>query len=358
MLLYEGPAGELDLISIKKFMNAGGDDRESALVRTAALLLEGIAVHAVECDSTELSNFQISVRKLRHEVEAMAPPSEILVSTGATIKVMETYNRGIERFIRVRGKQYEEMLAMLSQALIEISHAGESSVQNLLKIEKDLQAVTQIDDLRELKLKLSASLKTLSKEIQVQEQDSKQFTRSLERKVRQVQAYSLDEEPETDPVTGLSGHLAAARAISDAIDSGKPSCVAVFCVERLPLINSQFGVATGDQVLRLFSDHLAQQLSPTDNLFRWRGPVLLAVVNRKGGVQELGAELKRNAPTRLQHNISVGARTVLISISSSWSLLRTSDFKSAEDLLLKVDAFAAIQPMGSAANTRDPVIPG
>jgi UDP-N-acetylglucosamine transferase subunit ALG13 len=171
-------------------MNAGSDDRESALVRTAALLLEAIAVHAVECDATELSNFQISVRKLRHEVEAMAPPSEILVSTGATIKVMETYNRGIERFIRVRGKQYEEMLAMLSQALIEISHAGESSIQNLLKIEKDLQAVTQIDDLRQLKLKLSESLKTLSKEIQVQEQDSKQFTRNLERKVRQVQAYS------------------------------------------------------------------------------------------------------------------------------------------------------------------------
>jgi GGDEF domain-containing protein len=346
------------VISIKKFMTGGGDERLSALTRTAALLLEGIAVHAVECDPAELNSFQISVRKLRHEVEAMASPSEILVSTGATIKVMETYNRGIERFIRVRGKQYEEMLAMLSQALIEISHAGDSSVQNLQKIEKDLHSVTQIDDLRELKLKLSVSLKTLSKEIQVQEEDSKQFTQNLEKKVRQVQAYSLQEEPETDSVTGLSGHIAAARGIADVINSGKQSCIAVFCVERLPLINSQFGSATGDQVLRLFSDHLAQKLSSNDHLFRWRGPVFLAIMNRRDGVQELGAELKRNAPTRIQHNVSVGARTVLISISSSWSLLRTSDFQCAEDLLLKVDAFAALQSTGSAPNPRDSLIPG
>jgi GGDEF domain-containing protein len=291
-------------------------------------------------------------------VESMAPPSEILVSTGATIKVLETYNRGIERFIRVRGKQYEEMVAMLSQALIEVSHAGESSIQNLQKIEKDLQAVTQIDDLRELKLKLSESLKTLSKEIQTEEQQSKQFTRNLERKVKQVQAYSLEEEPETDAATGLPGHLAATRAIDALMDSGKRSCIAIFYVDRLTLINAQFGVVTGDHVLRQFSDHLRQLVSPNDTLFRWRGPVLLAIGDRRGGMQELAAELKRKAPTRLQFNVTVGSRNVMLSISSSWILLQASDFRCAGDLLLKVDAFAASQSTGSVVSARDPLIPG
>ena len=130
---------------------AGGEDRLSALARTAALLLEGIAVHAVECDAADHKSFQNSVRKFRDEVESSdSSPSEILVSTGSTIKVIETYNRGMERFIRVRRKQHEEMVAMLSQALIEATHAGESSTINLHTIEKDLHAVTQLDDLRDL----------------------------------------------------------------------------------------------------------------------------------------------------------------------------------------------------------------
>ena len=71
------------MISIKKLLNAKLQIPASDLMRVAALLLEGIAVHAVECDSLERAEFQHVLRRYRRQVEEMAQPGDVLVATGA-----------------------------------------------------------------------------------------------------------------------------------------------------------------------------------------------------------------------------------------------------------------------------------
>jgi GGDEF domain-containing protein len=331
------------VISIKKLLNARPNADSAALLRVATLLLEGIALHAVECDPAERSEFQNAIRKCRRQVEDMEVSGDVLVSTGAAIQTLENYNRGIERFIRIRGKGLEEMVGMLKKSLIEISHAGESAVQNLNGIEKDLHGISQIDDLRELKTKLASSLKILAEETTRQKNQSEHLTADLEKTISGAQCALQGSSVEFDSITGLAGHAAAVRAMSALVSAGESRYVAVFCVERLDLINSRFGFAAGDQILVIFSQYVAQQLSGTDKLFRWRGPGVVAILQRPGNFSEVQFELRRSASARLEHSISIGSRLVLLPIAQSWSLLKLSGDTSAEDLSAKIDAFVASQ---------------
>jgi GGDEF domain-containing protein len=331
------------LISIKKLLYAKQDVSASDLLRVAALLLEGIAVHAVECDPIERTEFQHVLRRYRRQVEEMAESGDVLVATGAAIQTLENYNRGVERFIRIRTKAYEEMVGMFSKVLIEVTNAGESAVTNLNRIEKDLHGASQIDDLRELKHKLADSLKALSDETSRQKRHSEELTLDLGQKLETAQAPWQTPTLELDSITGLAGHTAATRELSSLIAAGESRFVAVFCVERLDLINSRFGFAAGDQILMMFSQYVAQQLSGNDKLYRWRGPGVVAILARSGGLSEVQSELRRSASARLEHSVVIGARSVLLPITQAWSLLRLAGNSSADDLFAKIDSFVASQ---------------
>jgi GGDEF domain-containing protein len=335
---------ELALISIKKLLNATQDPVAAGLTRVTSLLLEGIAIHAVECDTGDRNEFQSSIRRFRKIVEGMSDPSEILVTTGAAIQTLENYNRGIERFIRIRGKEYEEMVGMFSKALLEVSNAGESSTQSLQRIEKDLRSVSQIDNLRELKAKLGESLKALSEESARQKRCSEDLANAMQENLTIAQSpVSTRAAVEMDPITGLAGHSAAERELRVLIAAGESRYVAIFCVERLDLINSRFGFAAGDQILMMFSQYVAQQLSGNDRLFRWRGPCVVAILARQGNFSELQAELRRAASVRLEHNVTIGSRSVLLPISQCWSVLKVSGTSGPEELFARVDSFVAGQ---------------
>jgi GGDEF domain-containing protein len=330
------------VISIKKLLNASREPDPAAFLRVSTLLLEGIAVHAVDCDPVERDNFQTTMRKFRRQVEENKVAGDILVSTGAAIQALENYNRGIERFIRIRGKEYEEMVGMFSKALIEISHAGQSAAQNLGRIEKDLRGASQIDDLRDLKTKLGESLKALSEETTRQQQQNQELAGRMEERLEAAKASALISPVEFDAITGLAGHTAATRDLSALIAAGESRYVAVFCVERLDLINSRFGFAAGDQILVLFTQYVAQQLGGSDKLYRWRGPGIVAVLSRRGSVADVQFELRRAASVRLEHNVTIGSRSVLLPISQSWSLLQLAG-GTADDLFVKIDSFVASQ---------------
>src|SRR4051794_40759222 len=317
-------------------------DKSADAARVASLLLEGIAVHAIECDPTERTDFQNSIRKFSRLVEEASEDGGILVLMGAAIQTLENYNRGIERFVRVRGKEYEEMVGMFSKAVLEIANAGDSAIQNLNRIEKDLRNVSQVDDLRELKAKLGESLKALSAETTRQRRQTDDITSSMKEDLLTAQNPTGPGAPvEIDPITGLPGFSAAERELRVSLASGKSKYVAIFCVDRLDLINSRFGFAAGDQILMMFSQYVAQQLSGDDKLFRWRGPCVVAILTRPGSFAELQAELRRAASARLEHNVSIGARSVLLPITQSWSVLQMSGSSTPEDLFARIDSFVA-----------------
>ncbi len=153
---------------------------------------------------------------------------------------------------------------------------------------------------------------------------------------------------EIDLVTGLPSFQMIPPALGVAVAAGRNSYAVLLCVDRIEIINSRFGSASGDRVLISLGERLAQRFSGADLLFRWRGPGFLAIIERTESEMAVRDEVARAVSARLEQEIELGGRSVLLPISSSWVLVPLKN-SSAETVLKKLDVF-------SHAQARAPVV--
>jgi GGDEF domain-containing protein len=327
-------------------MNEGDAANEA---RVAWLVLEAVACHAIEIDPTECQAFQATIRALVTKME-QSSGSGTMVLAGEAIKSIETYNRGIQRSFGSQMKELQSIVSMLTRSMLQVSKGSATSAAKLRMIERQIEKSSQAEDLRALKTQLEQSLETLCEEAAQQERRSEQITEQIRDTMSRPEAAAVLSEAvaDLDMVTGLPNFRAAEQAIRGAISSGTSTYAVLLCVDRVELINSRFGFAIGDRILMLFGQHLAQRLSQSDRLFRWRGAGFLALLDRTGPEISIRAEIARILSARLEQEIELGGRSVLLPIASSWMLTNVAG-STVEKISQKLGTFSAGQ-VGAASN--------
>lgn len=314
-------------------------------MRMAHLLLEAIRLHAVEGDRVDYESLQADMQNLERSLGEHPSAAEVLVMTGAAIKAMEDYNKRTSRFVRAHGLELQEMVAMLTDTIAKISEGSERSLANLQNIEKQLERASVLEDVRLLKGRLSECLQSLREESARQKEESAQSTnelrqelaRALERRAAIGTRYPKDE------VTGLPGRHEAEQCLAAALKGDGHAFAAVFVVDRIQLINQRFGYAVGNRMLMSFTRYLARGLLPNDRLFRWSGPAVLAVLERRGSLETVRMELARIISARLEKTVQVGNRSVTLHVTATWTLFSAAESASLEDTVRKIDAFVCTQ---------------
>jgi GGDEF domain-containing protein len=114
----------------------------------------------------------------------------------------------------------------------------------------------------------------------------------------------------------------------------------VFSIERMAGINARFGCITADELLRNLSRHLTASLGPADQLYRWRGPHLMALIQRDIASASPSMEIARIAEWGSEHAVTVRDREVTVSASVAWDLFPLDVFAGVEDLLASINGFA------------------
>jgi GGDEF domain-containing protein len=320
-----------------------GDDARSHS-RLAWLILEGVACHAVESDETEREEFQTSLREIVAKMEQSKSDAAMLVLTGEAIKSIETYNRGVQRSLGSQIKELQSIASLFTRSMLQISKGTAGSAAKLRHIERQIEKSSQTEDLRVLKTQLEVSLGVICEEAAAQEHRSEEIAGQLRETMSRPEAAALLSEAigDLDMVTGLPNCRAAEQAIRSAITARTGTYAVLFSVERVEVINGRFGFSVGDRILMWFGQHLAQQLSKTDRLFRWRGPGFLALIDRTGPEISIRAEMARMVSARLEQEIELGDRSVLLPISASWMLTSVLD-STLEKVSRKLDTFSASQ---------------
>jgi GGDEF domain-containing protein len=189
---------------------------------------------------------------------------------------------------------------------------------------------------------LEQSLEVICEEAAAQERRSEEISDRLRDAMsRPASAAVLSEAvADFDLVTGLPNVRAAEQALLTAISTGTSTYAVLLSVDRVEIINSRFGAAVGDRILMLFGQHLAQRLSPTDQLFRWRGSGFLALIDRSGPEISVRADVARMVAARLEQEIELGGRSILLPITASWMLTGVAN-STLERISQKLDAFSA-----------------
>lgn len=324
------------------------EEDASSHSRLVWLILEAVACHAIEIDPTERQVFQTSLRNLVTKMEQSTSSGASFVLAGEAIKSIETYNRGVQRALGSQIKELQSIVSLFTRSMLQVSKGSAASADKLHQIERQIEKSSQTEDLRALKVQLEHSLGTICEEAEAQERRSEQINEQIHDAMSRPESAAVLSEAvgDLDLVTGLPNFRAAENAIRSAIAAGTSTYAILLSVERVEVINSRFGFSVGDRILMLFGQHLAQRMSKTDRLFRWRGPGFLALLDRNGPEISVRAEIARMVSARLEQQIDLGGRSVLLPIAASWMLTSVVN-STMEKISRKLDAFSAGQAAGS-----------
>jgi GGDEF domain-containing protein len=331
------------VISLKRFLTLD-DSAAASQARLAWLILEAVACHAVESDPVEHGAFQVSLRNLVTRMEESTNGASQLVLVGEAIKSIEIYNRGVKLSLGSQMKELQSIVSLFTRSMLQLARSSSASSTKLRHIERQIEKSCQAEDLRTIKAQLKESLEAICEESVQQERHAEHVSEQLREAMSRPETAAVLTEAvaDLDLVTGLPNFRVAEQAMRDACVAKTNTFAVLLCVERVEVINSRFGFAVGDRVLMMFGQHLAQCFSQTDRLFRWRGPGFLALLDRTGVEMSVRAEIARVCSTRLEQEIELSGRSVLLPIGSSWMLVNIAK-SSAEEVSQKLDKFMAAQ---------------
>ena len=309
---------------------------EATYRRVIGLLLQGIALHAVEGTNGERKRFQDQMDQCLETASSEPPVSELMALVGRVLRAMEDYNTRTSRFVQQQSADLQQMISMLIQTLIVTGTGGEESSGTLQQIEKSLGRIIGNQDIRILRLRLDECLEGIREEMA--------RTKNEENAPEAATPAENTAPPPRitrDPSTGLKSKEEAEQAIRAAADTPEGKYLLIAVLSRVQALNARFGYALGDRILADFAQHFAKGLSPSDQIFRWKGPAFLAVLDRPGRVETVRAEIRRYADAKLERTLEIGQRTIHISTSATWSLIPAA--APFEELMQQVEAFTAAQ---------------
>ncbi len=330
------------MISLRKFWNAPNqqqDPEPATLLRVVQLLIQGIALHAVEGDPQEYQSFRRDIQEQLEAVEANSAPADLMLSVGAVLKALENYNARTTRHLRMQGAELHHMIAMLTRTVAALGSGNEESVSRLREIEGQLVKTSAIEDVRVLKQRLADCLESIHTEARRQKSESVRAVVSLQEEIRESQQRiaAAGAGPVLDPTTGLPARAAAAAALAEWVLNPKPPYAALFIVDRVVLINTRFGYEVGDRVLNTYLEELRKHLSPADQIFRWSGPAFLALLQRPDRIEKVREHLRFVLSGKIERNFELSNRSALLSISATWAVFAVAP--PLEGLIEQLDSF-------------------
>jgi GGDEF domain-containing protein len=338
----------LNMISLKKYFSRE-PDVETAYRRIIGLFLQGIALHAVEGDKAEFEQFRDDMDRCSATLSPDTSTAELLVVVGGSLRAMEDYNQRTSKFVRRQSTELQHIVSMLTEAVITIGSSSEQSVSRLQNIEKSIEGTQAVEDIQILKLRLKECLEAVHEEAQRQKRDGQDALVTLQQELDNSRERMgiAPAAPEMDAATGLPGKGEAERAIRNALVSPAHKFLVVAVSPRVQAVNARFGYAVGDRVLAALAEHFRKGLSASDQIYRWRGPTLVALIERAESVERIRTEIRQFADARLERTIEIGHRTVLIPISAAWVVF---PLEPPMDVFLKqVEIFTTAQLPREAA---------
>ena len=322
------------MLSIRRFLDQ--PSRSEPASRVLPLILEAIWLHAIEFNPISKRLFQKSIRELEVSLENAESVDEALVRAGELIREFQRYTSEAEQYLVTQGKELHNMVTMLTGTVVDLCGSAAKSARNLQEIGHSLENAKELKDLHLLRSRMAEDLTALRADIESQREQYETIKNTLRQSEQKTAKFSASMS--ADPITGLEDRHTAARAIGELCEADTTFHVAVFQIDNLEGANNRYGFETGDGMLFVFSQHLAQNL-PVDRIFRWRGPSFVAIVERNLSYERARMEIQKLSSSRLEHTLQSGSREIMFPISWSWTLMRVDRHSEATAIIEKIDRF-------------------
>jgi GGDEF domain-containing protein len=340
------------MISIRRFLETKASakvqemDVREALVQMGQVLFEGVATHMVRADEQAAADLQRVFETLGRQLAVYPSSFEIVNISSQALEALQDYQTRNTAFLRRRSQERQSILAMLTETVAVLSDQGDSTVERLQGIEKQLVQVSALDDISALRVSLDQCLREV-RETAAQHRAGSAAT------VERLQ-YQLDcslQNPEPAP-SSASFNVADLELVGDGARTSDStpltSYVGAFKLQSSQHIASRFGEPARQQMLNMIAKRLKALLGPDDRLLRWKGTAFVMFIRSASSLQEVRTRLSEAIAAMREQYIEVGKKSALLSVGVDWTVFRQDEHPTLEAVFAEVDAFLTKTRRGAA----------
>lgn len=331
------------MASIQRYFDFDRQVGTDADLREACyLLLTKISETAAIADESACLDFQANMRRLAEVCREGETPEQILRTTNAAMQLLSDYSNEVTVSIRRQQRALANVIRTTAETAASLIPDNPVSAEDLRTLADQLSSGGAGANFDELNQVVADCLQTFRQEILRQREEGEHLIVSLRRDIeRGPQQVSQIDNANVDPATSLPQKDACTRAIHSSLGAGKRRFVTVFVFGRLRGINLKFGREIGDRVLCRLGEFIEQQILPTDRLFRWDGPTLVAVMDRNDTLERIRSEVQRMMASKIDETLNIDGRPVTIPISAAWSAFQL--LTTVTSVEKQIDTFAVSQ---------------
>ncbi len=312
----------MSIISMKRYMGDAPDD--TTFRRTISNLMQAMVLHAVRGDHSDYEKFRADSDEIDAAAPADAGAEDLLKLAHAAIEKLAEYNRRTSHLIHLQGAELHKMIGMLTDTVIEVGSCGDQSSKRLKAIERQLGETVALQDVKSLRESLRECLSNLREEADRQRSEAEAASARMREHLgsaRDRVQHLTEGQGERCKVTGLPLQEEAEIAMANALERPHgQGYVAAFLVDRIQVVNLRFGYAVGDRLVAEVARSVRRELTERDRLFRWRGPGLVALIDRDERVDVIRRQMARASVISKAQMFQIGQREVMVPVSASWRL--------------------------------------
>jgi GGDEF domain-containing protein len=274
----------------------------------------------------EMVDFEDKSQDILCRLEDAASPTDVVLLTGDALEFHGEYRRRLAQYYSEQGAHLQSMIAMLTNALADISGQSDASVARLLIIERGIEQASRLDDIRVLKSNLEQCL-TEIREAVVQQRSAGSST--VERLRESIRVVPVKTE---SPV-----------AKNEALAT---DFVAVLRLQRSDYIADRFGETVRDQMLAVIGESLKAVATGEDRIMRWKGPSFVVFLKSAEGLLAVRRRIAQMVNKIGQRYVEVGKNSALLAVSVDWAAYPQARFSSMDAVFAEIDAFLARNATG------------
>jgi diguanylate cyclase (GGDEF)-like protein len=294
------------VISLKKNIEAFDYRMMSeAVMESYRSTIDNLEKSTIGVDRDGVNEYRTRLQSLRKKLGSTEIKPESMRQHAEELgEELHKYRFEVESLLKGTGNDLRDVVAVLAEATETLSQRENLHGGQLSRISGGLETIAQIDDVDQIRKRLSQHVLELRTCIDQMSQENESALQGLQQELKSFQKRleKVQVEASTDPLTGVANRRRAAKEISTRVRERREFGILLFDLNKFKQINDTHGHGAGDSVLQIVAQRLQGQVRKDDLVCRWGGDEFIVV--HEGRAQEL-KERAREIANRIAGKVSI-----------------------------------------------------
>jgi diguanylate cyclase (GGDEF)-like protein len=327
-------------------LNRGTGNADAAsLVRMLDPLLGSIVAWSADPTAPRTADFATRLERLRKGLQSDELSFDDATATIEQIlSLCNTYFTETRGVLTEREKELASLVQVLRDTLADLAGQAKSFNVDLMKTTDRINGLANIDDIRELKKRISSEARELKNAVVEKQRRDDVLFMQLSRRVDALQSQLAEaqREAEEDPLTGAANRRGFDRALREwagvAARTKKPFLLAMVEIDAFKTIAETHGNQVADRVLLCVAQRLQSDASDKDIVARY-GAESFAVLSRQVDLDQAAQRLKATvqALAALEYEYEHAGKTATISFTCCAGVTEFNPAETADELVKRAD---------------------